>query len=179
MWSILPALELLPLKCSSRGVHSRRGASPMLAKWIKLDLPKTQPSFPMCEYSSEYEYDLRWRVIIAILLIQEACNMYVSRSKSLFVDTLLFTITSIFKWIRLCTFQCSLKCNWAVIELAVTLTHSIWIEWDWNYFWTKGAFDKTMKCVEDNDNNFELLFKYRGKDAFKKLYNRWKHGMFG
>ena len=147
----------------------------MQAKWIKLDLPRTQPSFPMCEHSN----DLRWGVIIVILLIQEECNMYVSRSKSLFVDTILFTITSIFKWIRLCTFQCSLKCNWAVIELAVTLTHSIWYEWDWNYFWTKGAFDKTMKCVEDNDNNFELLFKYRGKDAFKKLYNRWKHGMFG
>ena len=65
----------------------------MHVKWIKLDLPKTQPSFTMCEHSN----DLRWGVIIVILLIQEECNMYVSRSKSLFVDTILFTITSIFK----------------------------------------------------------------------------------
>ena len=33
VWSILPPLKLLPLNCSRRG-----GATPMQAKWIKLDL---------------------------------------------------------------------------------------------------------------------------------------------
>ena len=33
IWSILPALELLPV-----GVNSWGGATPMQAKWIKLDL---------------------------------------------------------------------------------------------------------------------------------------------
>ena len=37
VWSILPALELLPLHCS-RGVISPGRATKMQAKWIKLDI---------------------------------------------------------------------------------------------------------------------------------------------
>ena len=38
VWSILPALELLPLHSLRRGVNSGGGATPMQAQWIKLDL---------------------------------------------------------------------------------------------------------------------------------------------
>ena len=37
VWSTLPALELLPLDCSRR-MNSPGAATPMQAKWIKLDL---------------------------------------------------------------------------------------------------------------------------------------------
>ena len=38
VWSILPAFELITLDSSHRGVNSQGGATPMQAKWIKLDL---------------------------------------------------------------------------------------------------------------------------------------------
>ena len=44
VWSIWPALELLPLDCW-RGVSNREGATPMQAKWIKLDLSQYTQKF--------------------------------------------------------------------------------------------------------------------------------------
>ena len=74
---VAPPQMFKPRRAQSTGSNSNAG------KWIKLDLPKTQTSFPMCEHFN----DLRWGAIIVIFLIQEESNMYVSRRKSLFVDT--------------------------------------------------------------------------------------------